>query len=146
MENAQWDVAAARDKGEIASYLQPLDRKIAMIATDDVGRVAADLLLEDWAGHRIVELEAAQRVSPQDIAAALAKAIGHPVSVRAVPKAEWEGIFRAEGMANPQPRMRMIDGFNEGWIDFTGTQPDHRKGRIGIEEAMEALVSRIMLE
>ncbi|WP_343614788.1 NAD(P)H-binding protein [Novosphingobium sp.] len=146
MENAQWDVAAARDKGLIASYLQPLDRKIAMIATDDVGRCAADLLLEDWAGHRIVELEAAQRVSPQDIAAALAKAIGHPVSVRAVPKVEWEGIFRAEGMANPQPRMRMIDGFNEGWIDFTGTQPDHRKGRIGIEEAMEALVSRIMRE
>lgn len=142
MENAQWDVAAAWESGVIASYLQPLDRKIAMIATDDVGRVAAHLLLEDWAGHRIVELEAAQRVSPQDIAAALARALGRAVQVKAVPKAEWEGIFRAEGMANPLPRMRMIDGFNEGWIDFTGANPDHRKGRIGIDDAMAALVSR----
>lgn len=142
MENAQWDVAAARDSGVIDSHLQPLDRKIAMIATDDVGRVAAHLLLEDWAGHRIVELEAPQRVSPQDIAAALGKAIGHPVQVQAVPKEDWEGSFRAQGMAHPGPRIRMIDGFNEGWIDFTGAQPDHRKGRIGIEEAMAALVSR----
>jgi uncharacterized protein YbjT (DUF2867 family) len=142
MENAQWDVAAARESGVIASYLQPLDRKIAMIATDDVGRVAAHLLREDWAGHRIVELEAAQRVSPADIAAALARAIGGDVRAEIVPRAEWETIFRAQGMSNPYPRMRMVDGFNEGWIDFTGTQPDHRKGRIGIEEAMAALVAR----
>lgn len=143
MENAQWDVAAARESGVIPSYLQPLDRKIAMIATDDVGRVAAHLLLEDWAGHRIVELEAAQRVSPDDIAAALAKAVGRDVRAKAVPRAEWETIFRAQGMSNPTPRMRMVDGFNEGWIDFTGAQPDHRKGRIGIEEAMAALVVRL---
>lgn len=143
MENAQWDVAAARESGVIPSYLQPLDRKIAMIATDDVGRVAAHLLLEDWAGHRIVELEAAQRVSPDDIAAALAKAIGRDVRAEIVPRAEWETIFRAQGMSNPTPRMRMVDGFNEGWIDFTGAQPDHRKGRIGIEEAMAAVVARL---
>ncbi len=143
MENAQWDVAAARESGVIPSYLQPLDRKSAMIATDDVGRVAAHLLLEDWAGHRIVELEAAQRVSPDDIAVALAKAIGRDVRAEAVPRAEWETIFRAQGMSNPTPRMRMVDGFNEGWIDFTGAQPDHRKGRIGIEEAMAALVARL---
>jgi hypothetical protein len=28
MENAEWDVASARDKGTIASFLQPLDKPV----------------------------------------------------------------------------------------------------------------------
>ena len=44
MENAIWDVSSARDQGVIRSYLQPLDRPVPMIATEDVGRKAATLL------------------------------------------------------------------------------------------------------
>jgi uncharacterized protein YbjT (DUF2867 family) len=76
MENAALDVAAARQTGVIESYLQPLDRKVPMVATNDVGRTAAALLQEDWIGVRIVELEAWERVSPNDIANSLSKAIG----------------------------------------------------------------------
>src|ERR1700733_9445253 len=43
MENAALDIASARE-GNIQSYLQPLDRPVPMIATDDVGRTAAALL------------------------------------------------------------------------------------------------------
>src|ERR1700744_5922853 len=57
MENAAWDVASARDEGVIASYLQPLDRPVPMVATEDIGRVAATLLQQTWSGVRIVELE-----------------------------------------------------------------------------------------
>ncbi|MEI9998591.1 MAG: NAD(P)H-binding protein [Verrucomicrobiota bacterium] len=49
MENAAWDVASARE-GVINSFLQPLDRPIAMAATDDIGRAAAELLLGSWTG------------------------------------------------------------------------------------------------
>src|SRR5262249_5604836 len=59
---------AARDKGVVPSFLQPLDRRIPMVATEDVGRVAAELLLENWNGKRIVELEEPRRLSPNDIA------------------------------------------------------------------------------
>ncbi|MBU3076656.1 NmrA family NAD(P)-binding protein [Sphingomonas quercus] len=140
MENAEWDVAPARDEGVIRSCLQPLDRKVAMVSAGDVGRVAADLLLEDWQGERIVELEAAARVSPHDIAAAFARALGRPVRAEAVPREQWEAMFRAQGMRNPGPRMQMLDGFNQGWIDFTGANEDHRKGRTTIDEAIAALV------
>jgi uncharacterized protein YbjT (DUF2867 family) len=58
MENAAWDIASARQRN-IQSYLQPLDRPIPMIATDDVGRTAAALLQEHWEGRRVVELEGA---------------------------------------------------------------------------------------
>ena len=48
MENFLWDVEPARADGVIASFLQPLDKPVPMIATADVGRVAAGLLLQDW--------------------------------------------------------------------------------------------------
>jgi NAD(P)H dehydrogenase (quinone) len=139
MENAAWDIAAA-SSGTIHSFLQPLDRPIAMISTEDVGRTAATLLQEDFGGQRIVELESARRVSPNDLSAAFAKALGHPVRAEAVPRAQWEGLFRAQGIKNPLPRMQMLDGFNEGWIDFTGRNADARKGTIDIDQAVEALV------
>jgi uncharacterized protein YbjT (DUF2867 family) len=113
-----------------------------MVSTRDVGRVAAGLLLEDWSGHRIVELEAAKRTTPNAIAAAFAKALGKPVRAEIAPRADWEQIFRAQGMKNPTPRMQMIDGFNEGWIDFKNQGADGRKGIVTIDEAIAALVAK----
>jgi NAD(P)H dehydrogenase (quinone) len=142
MENAEWDVASAREQGVIASYLQPLDRPFAMIATDDVGRTAADLLCEAWTGHRVVELEGAERVTPHAVAAAFAAALGKPVAAHVVPRADWKGIFQEQGMKNPLPRMQMIDGFNEGWIDFVDQGARARKGEISIVDAIAALVAK----
>jgi uncharacterized protein YbjT (DUF2867 family) len=141
MENAEWDVASARDQGVVTSHLQPLDRPVPMVSTHDVGRVAADLLREDWTGVRIIELEAAKRTTPNAIAAAFAKALGKSVRAEMAPRGEWEQAFRAQGMKNPTPRMQMIDGFNEGWIDFKNQSADVRKGRVTIDEAIAALVA-----
>jgi NAD(P)H dehydrogenase (quinone) len=64
MENFAWDVAAARDSGLIPSFLQPLDKPVPMIATADIGRLATQLIQEDWQGVRIVELEARVAIRP----------------------------------------------------------------------------------
>jgi NAD(P)H dehydrogenase (quinone) len=141
MENAAWDIASAKT-GLIQSYLQPLDRAFPMISSDDVGRTAAALLQERWKGKRVVELEGPQRISPNAVAAAFAKALGHPVRSEVVPRDRWESNFRAQGMKNPTPRIQMLDGFNAGWIDF----PDHgahaRKGSIGIDQAIAMLIQK----
>jgi NAD(P)H dehydrogenase (quinone) len=141
MENAAWDIASARE-GNIESYLQPLDRPVPMIATDDVGRTAAALLQEHWQGRRVVELEGAQRVSPNTLAGAFAKALAQPVRPQVVPRDRWEAIFRAQGMKNPTPRMQMLDGFNAGWIDFPNRGANARKGSIGIDQAVATLIQR----
>jgi len=140
IENAAWDVASARDEGVIRSYLQPLDRAVPMISSEDVGRTAAALLQAPWVGHRVVELEAAERVSPFDLARAFAEALGRPVRAEAVPRGEWEAIFRAEGMRNPLPRIQMLDGFNAGWIDSPDRGAGARKGAISLKRAVAALV------
>jgi uncharacterized protein YbjT (DUF2867 family) len=140
MENAALDVADARDTGLIASYLQPLDRAMPMVATVDIGRRIAKLLGENWSGVRMEEIEAATRVTPNAIAAAFAKALGKPVKAAAVPREKWETIFRGQGMANPLPRMQMLDGFNEGWIEFRDKGALARKGAVSIDEVVAALV------
>lgn len=141
MENAAWDIVTAQT-GVIRSYLQPLDHRIPMISTDDVGSTAAALLQEQWQGQRIVELESAGRVSPNDLAAAFSKVLGHPVQAEAVPRDQWEALFRAQGMKNPAPRMQMLDGFNTGWIDFANPGAYARKGAIGIDQAIATLMQR----
>jgi hypothetical protein len=42
-------------------------------------------------------------------------------------------------MKNPTPRMQMIDGFNEGWIDFKTQSANSRRGRVTIDQAIAAL-------
>jgi uncharacterized protein YbjT (DUF2867 family) len=141
MENAAWDIASARN-GLIQSYLQPLDRAIPMVSSDDVGRTAAVLLQERWEGKRVVELEGEQRVSPNALAAAFAKVLGTPVRAEVVARDRWEPIFRGQGMKNPAPRMQMIDGFNTGWIDFADRGAHARKGSISIDQAIATLLQR----
>ncbi|MGE7136804.1 NmrA family NAD(P)-binding protein [Luteibacter sp. NPDC031894] len=140
MENAMWDVPSARDQGVVMSFLQPLDKAIPMVATADVGRVAAELLQQDGEGPRVVELEGPERVAPKDIAAAFDRVLGRPVHVEVVPRGTWEGLFRSQGMSHPEPRMRMLDGFNEGWIAFEGPADSVHKGHIRLEAVLRDVV------
>jgi uncharacterized protein YbjT (DUF2867 family) len=139
MENAAWDVAPARATGVVPSFLQPLDKPVPMVATADIGRLAATLLRESWIGRRIVEFEGPQRVTPNDIAATFAKFLGRPVRMQAVPRETWEEVFAAQGMNNPTPRVQMLDGFNEGWIAFQGGEQGSLKGTTGIETVLREL-------
>jgi uncharacterized protein YbjT (DUF2867 family) len=141
MENFAWDVASARDDGLIASFLQPLDRAIPMVATADVGRIAAQLLQDTWTGLRVVELEGPQRISPNDAGRAFADALGTPVSVQAVPRETWGALFTAQGMKEPMPRIQMLDGFNEGWIDFEGPRDSILKGQVTLADVVRGLIA-----
>lgn len=140
MENAAWDVVSAREEGVLHSFLQPADKGFPMVATEDVGRLAAELIQQDWTGERIVELEGPTLVSPNDLARAFAETLGTPVRVEVVPRQIWEAMFRAQGMQHPMPRIRMLDGFNEGWISF-GTDASKRvRGMVALAEVIRKLV------
>jgi NAD(P)H dehydrogenase (quinone) len=142
IENAEWDVASARDKGMIASFLQPLDKPVPMVATADIGQVASELLQQNWLGKRVVELEGPKRISPQELGTSFAKILGHAVRVEAVPRETWQALFESQGMLHPLPRIQMLDGFNEGWIDFEGGQASTIKGKIELRTVLQELVDR----
>src|SRR5579862_3467591 len=140
MENLSWDVAQDRDQGVLFSFLQPVDKAMPMVATADVGRVAAELLLQDWTGKPIVELEGPKWVTQNAIATELSKALHRPVRAEAVPRETWGAIFRAQGMRDPIPRIQMLDGFNEGWITFEGGGANLVKGKVSLAEVIRKLV------
>jgi uncharacterized protein YbjT (DUF2867 family) len=142
MENSSWDVAPAASSGVIPSFLQPLDKPVPMVATADIGRVAADLLRETWGGHRVVELEGPHRVTPDEIAATFSRLLGRPVKMEVVPRDKWESLFLSQGMKNPTPRIRMLDGFNEGWIEFKGGESGSQKGKVALETVLRSLIQR----
>src|SRR5271163_3362229 len=142
MENSSWDVAAAATSGVIPSFLQPLDRPVPMVGTADIGRVAAELLRETWSGHRVVELEGPHRVTPNEIAATFADLLGRPVRVEAVPRETWESLFLSQGTNNPTPRIHMLDGFNQGWIEFENGESGSRKGTVELKTALQTLIER----
>ncbi|ETA72294.1 MULTISPECIES: NAD(P)H-binding protein [Mesorhizobium] len=140
LDNVAWDVSSARGAGLIHSFLAPTGRALPMVAAEDVGRVAATLIQQDWSGTRIVELEGPERVSPDDLAAAFTTVLGKPVRAVPVPRETWEALFRSQGMRNPQPRMRMLDGFNEGWIAFAD-EARTIKATISATTVVQALVA-----
>jgi NAD(P)H dehydrogenase (quinone) len=142
MENCSWDVTPARERGVIPSFLQPLDKPIPMVATADIGRVAAEILQEQWSGHRLVELEGPRRVTPNEVSATFAQLLGSPVRMEVVPRESWETLFKSQGMKNPMPRIRMLDGFNEGWIEFERGEAGSRKGSVTLESVLKVLIER----
>jgi uncharacterized protein YbjT (DUF2867 family) len=141
IENSAWDVAPAKN-GVVQSFLQPLDKPVPMVATADIGRTAAELLQETWSGHRVVELEGPRRVTPNEIASTFGNLLGRPVKVEAVPRETWESLFKSQGMRNPTPRIQMLDGFNEGWIEFEGGEVGSRKGNTTLQTVLRTLIER----
>lgn len=139
MDNAVFDLPTARSAGRIDCFLQPLDQQFLMVAAQDVGMMAAQLLRETWSGHRVVELTGPAPVTPNQIAQAFAAALGRPVTASVVARQEWDALFRAQGMRNPTPRMQMLDGFNEGWIRFAAGGSNALRGTTPLSEVIESL-------
>ena len=61
--------------------------------------------------------------------------------MEAVPRETWEQHFRLQGMKNPLLRIRMVDGFNEGWIDFERAG-EHRQGTITLDTVIAGLIGK----
>jgi uncharacterized protein YbjT (DUF2867 family) len=143
MENIRWDVALAQFEGRLVSYLQPLDRAIPMVATDDIGRTIASTLIETWFGRRVIEVEGPRRYSPLDMAQALAAVLEHDVETTAIPREQWVARFENEGMPVDRtgPRVAMLDGFNSGWIGFENGTTEHVRGNIPLGYIADELVS-----
>jgi NAD(P)H dehydrogenase (quinone) len=144
MENSQWDIASAREEGRFFSYLQPLDRSFPLVATADIGRVGADVLLQSWSGNRAIEVDGPRSYTPREIASALGAVVHREVEAVAVPREEWVGNFVAQGTPADRTahRIAMLEGFNSGWIGFGVPGAEHVKGTVELESVLQQLAAK----
>jgi NAD(P)H dehydrogenase (quinone) len=144
LENYLWDVPSARESGQIDVYLDPATKEFPMVATQDIGELAAKTLLESWKGNRVLELEGPKRYSPVDAGKAFSKVLGREVNVRPIPRSQWQEKFVAQGMPADctGARIEMVEGFNSGWIDFEGDDAEHFTGKLTIEQVIKSLIAK----
>ncbi len=140
MENYGADVASARGEGKIYSHMQPLDRRVPMVATVDIGKAGAEVLCQDWKGTRHLEVAGPRDYSPLDVADGFSEALDRKVEAVVVPRGEWTKSFVAQGMPADRtgPRAEMVDGFNSGLIHFG--VPD-AEAYVGVTELCTVLKS-----
>lgn len=143
MENWARVVEPVRTQGILPSLLVPVERAIPMVATEDIGRVAADLLREDWTGIRKIGLEGPAAYSPADVAAIFARALDRPVRPMALAPSEWAGVLAMNPFSSAAINgfIELNHGLNSGHIDFGSDDTvERRQGRVTFEQVAEELL------
>jgi len=107
-------------QGVLPSFL-PKDLKFDMIAAADIGRLAADLLLEGTAAPGVVELGGPAR-SMADAAAELSAIVGKPIAVHEAPVEAMAATLAGYGMPQEMARLyqEMTAGMLSGHVAFEG--------------------------
>ncbi len=135
MENAAGMLGLMKAQGILPSFFDPT-RKIPMVASADIGRLAAEVLLDPPAASGIIELEGPAPVSYQDVAAAFASALGTPVNAVPVPAAGIVPALMQAGFSENVAGLyaEMSNGIDTGVMTFTGGATRHLRGKTTIGE------------
>jgi uncharacterized protein YbjT (DUF2867 family) len=111
---------AQLDQGILPSFT-PAKHAFSAIATVDIGRLAAQLLVEGAKKNQIVEL--GSPTTFEAFAAALSKITGKPVQVAEAPVDAMAGVLKGHGFTDELAGLfaEMTRGINGGKVAFEGT-------------------------
>ena len=140
-ENYLFGIQAAQG-GTLPIFYAPTDRKLPMIATEDIGAEIAKLLTTEWTGKRIIEL--GSMVSADDLAAALGQALGRDVKAQAIPRQAWAGALEQMGLpaGGTWAFEEMVDGVNSGWIGLGVEGAERVEGTTSAKDVFAAAVAQ----
>lgn len=116
------------------------------VSADDVGAVAAQLLLEgrDRDGVAVVSVEGPRRYAAADVARALGEVGGREVVAHAVPRGDWQAALARAGLSPAMADLlgATYDAQNDGRID---AEPGslRRFGTTGLRDVLAALVAPV---
>jgi NAD(P)H dehydrogenase (quinone) len=134
MENWASLLGVVREQSILPSSLS---RRISMVATEDIGRTAAQLLVEKQRG--VVELAGPEDYSPEEVAATLARILGRDIQLVPIPEPGIVPSLKAAGLSDDIAELfrEMTVGLNDGTIDWTGKP---RRGRVPLETVLRQLL------
>jgi uncharacterized protein YbjT (DUF2867 family) len=130
------------DQGLVPSFT-PAALAFDMVATKDIGKVAAQALVEGTQQNQVIELSGPTKVSSNDIAAALTKLTGKPIAVTEAPLDAMVPTLTGFGMPPEVAELyrEMTQGVITGLVDFEG---GHRRvrGTTTIDDVLALLLQR----
>jgi NAD(P)H dehydrogenase (quinone) len=144
MENWGMSLGPALAEGTLYSFLNP-QRAIPMVATADIGRVAAQALLEEPSTHRVIELAGPRAYSPQDVATMVAEIAGKPVSVAQVPREQIVGMLTSFGISRAVAELyvEMVTGIDSGHVAYEGPEASVVHGKVELHDVLRSLAGRL---
>jgi len=139
-----WGRALPDAKEGLLESFFPLEFRHPHVATHDVGKVAAELVLEHPKAHRVVELAGPEEASSAEVAAMLSRLLGSEVEPVVEP---IEDITPALTHVGFSPEMAdlyqgMHQGILSGRVSFEHPEAV-RRGKDGIEQTLGAMLSRV---
>jgi len=119
MENTLPQVNVVSTMGFVGGPIRP-DLKLPMIATRDIGAVAAEALLRlDFRGKQTQELQGQRDITYNEVAAIIGKAIGKPdLKYRQPPDEQMRPALVQSGMSEPFANLllEMSTSLNSGYM------------------------------
>ena len=142
MENWMSLLGAARSQGVLPSFLSP-SRKIPMIAVRDIGHMAAECLLDQPKGRRVLELSGPQDYSPGDVAAVMGRHLHRSVTVQPLSLSVAIPTFMAMGCSEEVAMLfeEMYAGLESGFITYEGNGACRPRGLVTLSEAVSTWIS-----
>jgi len=142
LENIKDMMPAVVHEGVYPSMILPLDFKIDMVATRDIGLTVADALMNPPAvPHRVIELRGTDQYSAEDIAAALSRSLGRKITAVPVPQEGWVDMLKQNGLSQQSAEIisEMHESINNGHIDFL--DPNAKKAEIDLTRFIQEMAA-----
>jgi uncharacterized protein YbjT (DUF2867 family) len=130
--------------GVLPTMWSPSSKKIPQVATRDIGRVAAETLLEEPRGRsRIIELGGPEELSADDVAAILSDLLGREIRATVVPTEAQVATFTSLGFPTAVAEMfaEMYGGVESGKVDWEGGDAEPKRGTTTVREVLQAILS-----
>jgi uncharacterized protein YbjT (DUF2867 family) len=139
-ENAANSLAPARQAGIVPNFLASADFAIPMIATRDIGLLAAKLLIDKPKKSEAIDLQG-PAYSIRQVAEKLGAALGKALKVVDIPPAGWLDAMKKGGIPEHVAKVfaEMYAGFNSGAIKPQGDRLV--QGKTELDEVIRAIVS-----
>lgn len=133
-------IGMAKGQGILPTFIAPTS-KVPMISTKDIGRVGAEQLMAGGKGRQVIELAGPEEYSPNDVAVALGKILGKPVSAQHAPLSAVVPTFTSFGFSTEAATLfeEMYAGFANGAIGYEHPEQPVR-GTVILAEALRGMV------
>ena len=143
MENLGGLLGAVQHAGVLPSLTSPTTA-FPMVATRDIGEVAAQALKSPPAETQIIELAGPQDYSFTDAAAAFAQALGKPVSAVPVPPAGIVPALTQAGVGEEMAGLmrEMAVGMDAGRVAFAGGAVRAVRGKVPLAAVVGQLLGQ----